>query len=371
MTLVSRHSGLTDIGLQRKTNEDTFVVAPPLFAVCDGMGGAQAGEIASGLAAQTLVAEIEAGRSLLAAAQAANAAVFERARGNSDLTGMGTTLTAMRLEAAVAHFVHIGDSRAYLLRDGVLVQVSEDHSLVGELVRSGRLTAEEAAVHPHRSILSRALGTEPAVKIDEFSVDLVGGDVVLLCSDGLSGPVSAAAIAGALAVADVDMAAERLIAEARRQGGPDNITALVVRVDDEDAAAPDRASASAVEAVDEEKTEEIASPDDGGAPEDPLPRRGRRRFGFLVALLAVATLVGLAGAVILSTVFFITVSDDRLVVNSGLPYEVGPLPLHARYRSSSRLYSTLALEQRVLVDEQSLHGEQGVMDLGRDLGMWP
>ncbi len=239
MTLVARHGALTDIGLHRKTNEDTFVVRPPLYGVCDGMGGANAGEVASGLAAETLAAGVAAGRPLLEAAEAANAAVFQRANDDVEQTGMGTTLTAFVLDGRTAHFVHIGDSRAYLLRDGALDQVSDDHSLVGEMVRDGRLTEEEAAVHPHRSILSRALGTEGRARIDEFSVDLLPGDVLLLCSDGLSGPVAADAIRLALTRSDPQAAAERLVLEARRQGGPDNITAVVVRVDEAIAAGED------------------------------------------------------------------------------------------------------------------------------------
>ena len=232
MTLVARHGALSDIGLHRNTNEDAFVVQPPLYVVCDGMGGANAGEVASGLAAQTLATEVTAGRPLLEAAEAANAAVFQRASENAEQTGMGTTLTAFLLDDRTARFVHIGDSRAYLLRDGALEQVSDDHSLVGEMVRDGRLTVEEAAVHPHRSILSRALGTEAHAKIDEFTVDLLPGDVLLLCSDGLSGPVADDALLLALTRSDPQAAAERLILEARRQGGPDNITAVVVRVDE-------------------------------------------------------------------------------------------------------------------------------------------
>ncbi|MBE3034485.1 MAG: Stp1/IreP family PP2C-type Ser/Thr phosphatase, partial [Actinobacteria bacterium] len=232
MSLVARPGALTDIGLHRKTNEDTFVVAPPLFAVCDGMGGAQAGEVASGLAAETLAAAVADGRPLLTAAEQANAAVFQRANDDIEHTGMGTTLTAVVLAGDTGHFVHIGDSRAYLLRDGALEQLSDDHSLVGEMVRDGRLSEEEAASHPHRSILSRALGTEPLARIDEFEVDLRAGDVLLLCSDGLSGTVPAEAIRKALGRADPDDAAAKLIAEARKHGGPDNITAVVLRLDE-------------------------------------------------------------------------------------------------------------------------------------------
>jgi protein phosphatase len=142
VTLVALPGALTDIGLHRKTNEDAFVVAPPLFAVCDGMGGAQAGEVASTLAAETLAAAVADGRPLLAAAEQANAAVFQRASDDLDHSGMGTTLTALVLAGDTGHFVHIGDSRAYLLRYGELEQLSDDHSLVGEMVRDGRLSED-------------------------------------------------------------------------------------------------------------------------------------------------------------------------------------------------------------------------------------
>jgi protein phosphatase len=216
VTLVARIGALSDIGLHRKTNEDAFVTAAPLFAVCDGMGGALAGEVASALAAETLAAGQAGGRSLLEAAEAANTAVFAKAESDSGHQGMGTTLTAVRLEGETGHFVHIGDSRGYLLRAGELQQLTDDHSLVGEMMRDGRLTEEEAAVHPHRSVLSRALGTEPQVRIDEFEVDLEDGDVLLLCSDGLSGVVPAARTLNLTLSPTV---ATRLVGWARMAGG--------------------------------------------------------------------------------------------------------------------------------------------------------
>jgi len=251
VTLVARIGALSDIGLHRKTNEDAFVTAAPLFAVCDGMGGALAGEVASALAAETLAAGVARGDSLLGSAEAANAAVFAKAASDSGHQGMGTTLTAVRLEGEIGHFVHIGDSRGYLLRAGELRQLTDDHSLVGEMMRDGRLTEEEAAVHPHRSVLSRALGTEVQVRIDEFEVDLEVGDVLLLCSDGLSGVVPAADIRKALGRDDPQDAAKRLIAEARKHGGPDNITAVVLRLEDapaDEAAAVDEAATAILDA---------------------------------------------------------------------------------------------------------------------------
>ena len=260
MPLVTRHGALSDIGLHRKTNEDSYVAAPPLFAVCDGMGGAQAGEVASSLAAETLAAGVTAGVPLLVAAEQANAAVFARAGADVAHAGMGTTLTAVIVEGDLGHFVHIGDSRAYLLRDGGLQQLSDDHSLVGEMIRDGRLTEEEAAVHPHRSILSRALGTEPVVRIDEFEVDLLGGDVLLLCSDGLCGVVPVPVLARHLGRSDPQEAATRLIDEARKAGGPDNITAVVVRLETPEPGPPGEDEITLVEPIGDDEVTRVSPP---------------------------------------------------------------------------------------------------------------
>ena len=407
MTLVAFPGALSDIGLHRKTNEDSFVVAAPLFAVCDGMGGALAGEVASGLAAGTLAAAVAAGQPLLAAAEQANAAVFQRSQADSDHSGMGTTLTAVVLEGDTGHFVHIGDSRAYLLRDGALEQLSDDHSLVGEMVRDGRLSEAEAASHPHRSVLSRALGTESQARIDEFEVDLRAGDVLLLCSDGLSGVVSAEAIAKALGRAAPDDAAARLIAEARKNGGPDNITAVVLRLDEARAAdeevtlvvpadqavtvvlappvapavppaapvappaAPDGVEA-ATGASEPGAADVAAPPDLPQAPAAAPPSRGsRRRLGWLAVVLAFLVALALAAAVTVSTVFFVSVDDGRLTIYSGVPATLGPLHLHAVYRRSSLPYESLGPAARRLVDERGLHTRSNVMDLAEALGMWP
>jgi protein phosphatase len=407
VTLVAFPGALSDIGLHRKTNEDSFVVAAPLFAVCDGMGGALAGEVASGLAAGTLAAAVAAGQPLLAAAEQANAAVFQRSQADSDHSGMGTTLTAVVLEGDTGHFVHIGDSRAYLLRDGALEQLSDDHSLVGEMVRDGRLSEAEAASHPHRSVLSRALGTESQARIDEFEVDLRAGDVLLLCSDGLSGVVSAEAIAKALGRAAPDDAAARLIAEARKNGGPDNITAVVLRLDEARAAdeevtlvvpadqavtvvlappvapavppaapvappaAPDGVEA-ATGASEPGAADVAAPPDLPQAPAAAPPSRGsRRRLGWLAVVLAFLVALALAAAVTVSTVFFVSVDDGRLTIYSGVPATLGPLHLHAVYRRSSLPYESLGPAARRLVDERGLHTRSNVMDLAEALGMWP
>ncbi len=409
MTLVARHGALSDVGLHRKTNEDTFVVQPPLYAVCDGMGGANAGEVASGVAAETLAAEVARGTPLHAAAEAANAAVYQRAHDNLEQTGMGTTLTAFVLEGDTARFVHIGDSRAYLLRDGELRQVSDDHSLVGEMMRDGRLTEEEAAVHPHRSILSRALGTEPQARIDEFSEDLLPGDVLLLCSDGLSGPVPADAIRVALTRSDPQAAAERLILEARRGGGPDNITAVVVRLDEgpHGAVEDETTLVQRADPEDDVATGELPFVVAGGEPPGPegdaadalaaeaaalraaepdapsqavtdvaadaarRHRRSVRRLGIVAALLVLLVVALAAGAFFLSTVFYVGVDDGTLAIYSGVPGKIGPVPLHAVYRRSVVTYDSLSPAARTLVDEEQLRDRQSAMSLSRMLGMWP
>ena len=242
MTLVARHAAQTDIGLHRSTNEDAFVAAPPLFAVADGMGGAQAGEVASQLALDSLVEALAAGDTLPDAALSANARVHQRSRGDRAHSGMGTTLTATLLHGDRLEFVHVGDSRLYLWRDETLEQVTDDHSLVGEMVREGHLTRQAALSHPQRSILSRALGTESRVEIDAGEVELRAGDAVVLCSDGLYSMASETTIAAVLAAVDDPLrAARQLVREAKNEGGHDNITVIVLRFDEAGAGDGDRA----------------------------------------------------------------------------------------------------------------------------------
>ena len=232
MTLVVRHAALTDIGLHRSGNEDAFVDELPLVAVADGMGGARAGEIASHLALDTLAADLAAGATLAHAAQAANESVYHESRSDRARAGMGTTLTAVLLGDDRLEFAHVGDSRLYLWRDETLEQITDDHSLVGEMVREGHLTREGALSHPQRSILSRALGTEARVEVDGGEVELRAGDGLLLCSDGLYSMVPELTIAAVLAAVDDPLrVARRLIREAKNEGGHDNITVIVLRFD--------------------------------------------------------------------------------------------------------------------------------------------
>jgi len=220
----------TDIGKVRDGNEDSFLVEPPLYAVADGMGGHRGGEVASQLALETVETLARSGKDTLAEqVRAANRAVYETAQRDRAVTGMGTTLTAARIVDGAAHLAHVGDSRAYLQRGGSLRRLTHDHTLVNRMVEAGEITSDEAAVHPHRNVLTRALGTEPDVKVDVEEVVLMDGDRLLLCSDGLFGMVNEDQIQAILeAEPDPQKTADRLVRAANRAGGVDNITVVIV-----------------------------------------------------------------------------------------------------------------------------------------------
>jgi protein phosphatase len=233
---VRGYASATHRGLKRRRNEDAHVLAPPLFAVADGMGGAQAGEVASKLAAAALedtdsgaLSGSERVKSLIAEA---NRRVYERSTADPAASGMGTTMTVALVEGNVVTIGHVGDSRAYLVRDGRMEQLTEDHSLVNELMKSGKLSPEEAETHPQRSVITRALGTDPDVDVDAFAMDAQTGDVFLLCSDGLTTMVDDADILELLERHrdDLDRAAKALVSAANRGGGEDNVTVVAFTI---------------------------------------------------------------------------------------------------------------------------------------------
>jgi PPM family protein phosphatase len=236
--MVGRMAVVSDTGRRRRRNEDAFVCAPPLFAVADGMGGAQAGEVASGLAAAVLEegAGDERGEERVASLiKEANRRVFQRSNEDAATSGMGTTMTVALVDSpgGTIAFGHVGDSRAYRVRDGRLEQLTDDHSLVGELVRSGKLSPEEAETHPQRSVITRALGTEPDVDVDTFTVEARPDDLYLLCSDGLTDMISADEIFSVLDGSDdLEVAARALIEAANAGGGEDNITVVLFQIGD-------------------------------------------------------------------------------------------------------------------------------------------
>jgi serine/threonine protein phosphatase PrpC len=274
---VSSSHAVTDPGRKRRRNEDAYVIAPPLFAVADGMGGAQAGEVASGLAAGALEESGANGggeRRVAELIQEANRRVHERATTDATTAGMGTTITAALVEPdGRVVFGHVGDSRAYLLRDDRLEQLTDDHTLVAELVRRGELSPGEAEVHPQRSVITRALGTDPDVDVDTFAVDAQPGDIFLICSDGLSSMVDLGDLEEILRRHRHDLAgaSRALIQAANRGGGEDNITAVLFAVDEGeapvDAHEPDEETRELALQFDEEDT---LHPEDGIAPPPPL-----------------------------------------------------------------------------------------------------
>jgi protein phosphatase len=271
---VGAYSVASDTGRRRRRNEDNYVVAPPLFAVADGMGGAQAGEVASQLAASALEAGdsdgLDGTERIDALIQEANRRIYDRASTDPSASGMGTTMTVALVEGMTVAIGHVGDSRAYLVRGEQMEQLTEDHSLVNELVKSGKLSEEEAHAHPQRSVITRAVGTDPDVDVDGFSIEAEEGDVFLICSDGLSDMVEDEEILELVHQNrdDLDKAVKALVQAANRGGGEDNITAVAFRISSE--AAPNLEDTVAMPAIDvgetepDEQTREYANGDPGG-----------------------------------------------------------------------------------------------------------
>ena len=237
-------AAVTDVGRQRQSNEDSYFEGAPLFAVADGMGGARAGEVASRMAVEEL-ARVDASGSgaeerLREVARTANRRIYDMAQSDSEHAGMGTTFTAVLVSGREVAVGHVGDSRLYRLREGGFERLTDDHSLVEELVRQGKLTPQEAEVHPQRSIITRALGPEKDVQVDTFTDIARDGDVYLLCSDGLSGMLSEQLMTQLLSSArSLEDAARDLIDAANDAGGKDNITAVLFRVAGDDGAEPE------------------------------------------------------------------------------------------------------------------------------------
>ena len=355
---IIEQAGRTDVGRQRSANEDSLVLNPPLFAVADGMGGAKAGEVASAVAVEAVEDATESGEpteaQLANIVRQANRRIYDLAVADESRRGMGTTLTLAKLHGDEVSLAHVGDSRAYRLRGGELEQLTRDHSLVAELERSGQITPEAAEHHPQRSIITRALGPEPDVEVDTYTLAGREDDLFLICSDGLTSMISDDELGSILRSAgSLDEAAEELVRAANQSGGKDNITVILFRLGEGEAAeAPAPAApapadedtiAGGISAADVEAAaaEPVAALGDApadatvvrpAAPQTPAPapaeraprrrRRGRRAAGVAVALLLVAGVI--AGLYALSRqVYFIGTNDAGLVtVYKGLPYEL-------------------------------------------------
>jgi PPM family protein phosphatase len=377
-------AGLSDPGRVRRRNEDSFVCDPPLFAVADGMGGAQAGEIASRLAASAFHEYHEADsldpearlRSII---QEANRRIYARASTDPHASGMGTTITAALVSGARISVGHVGDSRAYLFRDEVLEQLTEDHSLVADLVRSGRLTPEEAEVHPQRSVITRALGTDAAVTVDSFSVEAKAGDVYLLCSDGLTTMLGSDPVRKALAeTSSLEEAARRLIGEANAAGGEDNVTVVLFAVaeagEDEDTLSGLEGFRVLPEPVPESDPDALPSggmtvveravlPPRTAEVLPPPPRRTKRWILILLAVLAL--FVGLAALALwgLSRAHFVGATQDgRVAVYQGVPWDlVGDVKLYRETYVSRLLTVQLSPSERAELFDHDLTGEQAAI----------
>ncbi len=340
----------TDTGRQRRDNEDSAFARAPLFVVADGMGGAQAGEVASKLAVEAFQAGLPDQGSpeerLAGRAQDANRRIYEISRTEHERAGMGTTLTAVYVDDAALAVAHVGDSRAYLFRDGELGRLTQDHTLVEELLRKGKLTEEQAAEHPQRSIITRALGVDPQVEVDTRTHAARAGDVVLLCSDGLTSMISEKKIAEILrAGGDLDRAAERLVVEANEAGGRDNITVVLFRLEEVDDGTPGTGDAptmvgmSAGEPPRGDGATRAPTPRaptarpprpvaTGPGPRSRRPRRLATPIAALVTIVILVFLIGGGGYLAIRQLFFISTNGQGIVtVYRGLPYDL-PLGLH-------------------------------------------
>jgi serine/threonine protein phosphatase PrpC len=403
---VVEHHAATDTGRERRTNEDSYLARLPVFAVADGMGGAQAGEVASRTAVELFSADLDddlpsAEQRLARRVREANQRIYALSRADSQRAGMGTTLTAVHVSGGEIAVAHVGDSRAYRLRGGILVMLTEDHSLVAELVRQGKLTEREADEHPQRSIITRALGPEPEVEVDTLTHRGQDGDVYLLCSDGLTSMLGQSKLREILCSAtSLEQAARELIAGANAAGGRDNITVVLFRLGEVDDV-PRRASADqpttvgavapTVAAVREALASEppatvVPTPRPAAAarpaaerrvPREPVARQAaRRRPRPLVGLLRVAIglavvlgLVGVAGWVASQTVYFVgTDAGGRVTVFRGLPYVLpGNVNLYRpNFVSGVTVAELGATERRRLLDHK-LRSHDDASDLVRRL----
>jgi serine/threonine protein phosphatase PrpC len=362
-----RSTSITDTGRRRRHNEDAYVCEPPLFAVADGMGGAQAGELASNLAAAALrddTSEREGGEQRVDdLIQEANRRVYQRQSQDAAASGMGTTMTVALVEDGRVAIGHVGDSRAYLIRGGALEQLTEDHSLVAELVRSGKLSPEEAEGHPQRSVITRALGTDPDVDVDTFSVETKPGDLFLLCSDGLTSMVDDETILREVERnrPDLGAAAKALVRAANKGGGEDNITVVFFEIADSAAVHERTLTLPPVEADEEATLDELdrvpaIAVEDGRPPRPP----GRRRAP-LFAALALVVLVGASGFVVWGlwrSHFVGAEQDGHVAVYQGVPWNiVGNVRLYRAVYVSPLLASELSQAERRKLFDHTLRSD--------------
>ena len=293
----------SDVGIVRDHNEDSYLVQSPLFCVSDGMGGHAAGEVASSIAVETVakLAPRSADPAQLAAAvEAANAAIMEAADNGLGKPGMGCTATCAYIEDNVVAIAHVGDSRAYLVHEGTLIRVTHDHSYVEELVDAGEITADEARVHPNRSVITRALGSDPAMYADHFQLNIEEGDRLILCSDGLSSMIPDSEIESIANQSDTaQICTDNLVDAALAAGGSDNVTVVVVDI------------------VDDGRMREV------------VRKRRRNILIAVVALLVALAIAGIAAFVSITGSVFLGVHDDNVAIFTGVPEQFCGINLYS------------------------------------------
>ena len=417
----------SDLGRQRQGNEDNYFVRAPLFVVADGMGGAQAGEVASEMAVESFGDGLPKGtpaEGLVRVIEGANRRIHDRSRSDAQRAGMGTTVTAAYVGESDVTVAHVGDSRAYLLREGDLIRLTRDHSLVGELVARGKLTEEQAEQHPQRSVITRALGPEPDVQVDVQVYQARAGDTFLLCSDGLTSMVPEGRVKPIIESADSLASAGRdLIAAANAAGGRDNITVVLFRLEDvngdgdsgDSTAAPpvedsgetteydtwegdavggprqgvSRPSAHASDDTEAEyrrtgtvalsavkpRAEPISEPETDAAhapPPQHTPRRHRRRRrvprGGLIAVVIILAMVLVAGWTASRAVYFVGVEEPANVVTiyRGLPYELPfGIELYERYYPSGVTLQSVPERRKPTFTDHQLRSKDDAENLVR------
>jgi PPM family protein phosphatase len=386
---IAEHFHASDLGRQRQGNEDSYFVRAPLFVVADGMGGAQAGEVASEMAVESFDGGLPDGppaAGLVSVIEEANRRIHDRSRAESQRAGMGTTVTAAYVGEQEVTIAHVGDSRAYLLRDGKLARLTRDHSLVGELVARGKLTEEQAESHPQRSVITRALGPEPDVQVDVDTYQARSGDVFMVCSDGLTSMVPEARVTPILTgAASLEQAGRELIAAANDAGGRDNITVILFRLEDVEggeevtaagehetqAPAEDGGSArTSTMAIARPRAQPIEEPPPRTAPLPTATRRRRRRVpGAAIAVVLVLLIVGAGLWTASRAVYFVGVdSDGSITMYQGLPYDL-PLgiELYDRYYTSGVTLAQVPERRRATFTEHKLRSKDDAENLVNEL----
>jgi serine/threonine protein phosphatase PrpC len=373
VTLSLRFAARSHTGLIRTSNEDSVYAGPRLLAVADGMGGAAAGEVASAVAIASIAPldEDAPGADLLAelkaAAQSANDHLRLMVGADGSLQGMGTTLVALLFSGGRLGLLHVGDSRCYLLRDDELIQITHDHTLVQALVDEGRISEAEASTHPQRSVITRVLDGREGVEFDLSVREARVGDRYLVCSDGLTGPVAGLdTLREALSLDDPQACVDRLVQLALRGGGPDNVTAIVADVvqDDDLPAGPPVVAGAAAETPQEAPAGIADSPASRariaeGRDVEPVARAvvvpARRKRGRALVIVASVLLVLLAGAAAgyayVRTQYFVGFNGSKVAVFRGVSGTVAGVPLH-----TVQLTSVLDADDLSEIDRARVHG---------------